>query len=71
MKFGLARMIGSPVLSDSLDLGTRTVAFFFGGIGGFAGTIVFDRLVSWCLPAPKKEMLSPTAGTTHPSPTQA
>jgi hypothetical protein len=72
MKFGLARMIGSPALPAALDLGTRTVAFFFGGIGGFAGTVVFDRLVSWCLPAPKKEEAqSSTAGAGQPSPTQA
>jgi hypothetical protein len=55
VKFGLLPMIGSPALPAALDLGTRTVALFFGGIGGFAGTVVFDRLVSWCLPAGKKE----------------
>jgi hypothetical protein len=71
MKFGLARMIGSPSLPAALDLGTRTVAFFFGGIGGFAGTVVFDRLVSWCLPPPKKEAQTPSARTGQPSPTRA
>ena len=53
MKLGVARMIGSPVLPAGIDLGTKLVAFFFGGIGGFAGTVVFDRLVSWCLPNPQ------------------
>lgn len=71
MKFGLARLIGSPALPAALDLGTKAVAFFFGGIGGFAGTVVFDRLVSWCLPAPKQEAETPAAGTAQPSPTQA
>jgi hypothetical protein len=71
MKFGLARIVGSPALPAALDLGTRTLAFFFGGIGGFAGTIVFDRLVSWCLPSPKKETPAPPAGATHANPTQA
>jgi hypothetical protein len=40
MKFGLARV--------TLDLGTAPVATFFGGIGGFAGLVVLDRLVEWC-----------------------
>jgi hypothetical protein len=40
IKLGLARV--------TLDLGTATVAFFFGGIGGFAGLVVLDRLVEWC-----------------------
>ena len=72
MKFGLMRMIGSPALPAALDLGTRTVAFFFGGIGGFAGTVVFDRLVSSFLPAPKKEEAqSSTTCPRQPSPTQA
>lgn len=64
IKLGLSRMIGSPVLPAGLDLGTKLVAFFFGGIGGFAGTVVFDRLVSWCLPSPqsvKKAVLSSVA----------
>jgi hypothetical protein len=55
LKLGLARAFGSLELPAGLDLGTRRVAFFFGGIGGFAGTVVFDRLVSWILPAPRKE----------------
>jgi hypothetical protein len=53
IKLGLSRVIGSPVLPAGLDLGTKLVAFFFGGIGGFAGTVVFDRMVSWCLPSPQ------------------
>lgn len=40
MKLGLARV--------TLDLGSTTVAFFFGVIGGFAGLVVLDRLVEWC-----------------------
>jgi hypothetical protein len=40
IKLGLARI--------TLDFGSPTVAFFFGGIGGFAGLVVLDRLVEWC-----------------------
>ncbi len=49
-KLGLSQALGSPVLPAALDLGTRTVAFFFGGIGGFAGTVVLDKLTRWFLP---------------------
>lgn len=59
MKLGVARIIGSPVLPAGIDLGTKLVAFFFGGIGGFAGTVVFDRLVSWCLPNPQSVKPTP------------
>jgi hypothetical protein len=64
IKLGLSRMIGSPVLPAGIDLGATWVAFFFGGIGGFAGTVVFDRLVSGCLPGPqsaKKAAVPPGA----------
>lgn len=61
MKLGVARMIGSPVLPAGIDLGTKLVAFFFGGIGGFAGTVVFDRLVSWCLPNLQSVKTAPVA----------
>ena len=51
MKLGLSRALGSLALP--LDYGTWLVAFFFGGIGGFAGPVVFERLVSLVLsPAP-------------------
>jgi hypothetical protein len=50
LKLGLSRALGSPVLPAGIDLGTKLAAFFFGGVGGFAGILVFDRLVSWCLP---------------------
>lgn len=49
-KLGLSQAFGSPVLPATLDLGTKTVAFFFGGIGGFAGTVVLDHLTKWLLP---------------------
>jgi hypothetical protein len=53
-KLGLSQALGSPVLPVALDLGTKTVAFFLGGIGGFAGTIVLDRLTKWFLPGGAK-----------------
>jgi hypothetical protein len=49
-KLGLSQALGSPVLPAALDLGTKTVAFFLGGIGGFAGTVVLDKLTRWFLP---------------------
>ncbi len=50
LKLGLSQAFGSPVLPAALDLGTRTVAVFLGGIGGFAGTVVLDHLTKWFLP---------------------
>lgn len=52
-KLGLSQALGSPVLPAGLDLGSKTVAFFFGGIGGFAGTVVLDNLTKWFLPGGK------------------
>lgn len=49
MKLGLSSALGSLALP--LDYGTWLVAFFFGGIGGFAGPAVFERLVNLVLPA--------------------
>lgn len=49
VKFGMSKL-GSA--AAGLDLGTKLAAFFFGGIGGFAGTLVLDRLVNWLLPGP-------------------
>jgi hypothetical protein len=54
VKFGIYRLMGSPALPAALDIGTRLVAFFFGGIGGFAGTVVLERLAGWFLPGPKQ-----------------
>ena len=58
MMFGLSRVLGSPMLPAGLNLGTRLVAFFFGGVGGFAGTVVFARLVRSILPASQKERVT-------------
>jgi hypothetical protein len=55
MKLGLSQALGSPALPVALDMGTRTVALFLGGIGGFAGTIVLDRLTRWFLPGEKRQ----------------
>lgn len=58
MKLGLSRALGSLALP--LDYGTWLVAFFFGGIGGFAGPVVFERLVSLVLPAPQAAQPAPS-----------
>jgi hypothetical protein len=52
-KLGISQALGSPALPAALDLGTRTVAFFLGGIGGFAGTVVLDNLTKWFMPGQK------------------
>ena len=49
-KFGLAKAFGPAVLPPSVELGTRTIALLFGVIGGFAGTLVLDKLVEYFLP---------------------
>jgi len=46
LKLGLSGML-SWQLPAGLDVGTKLLAFFFGGIGGFAGTVVFDRLAGY------------------------
>lgn len=48
-KLGLSQALGTRVLPVTLDLGTQTVAFFLGGIGGFAGTYVLEKLTGWFL----------------------
>lgn len=58
MKLGLSRALGSLALP--LDYGTWLVAFFFGGVGGFAGPAVFERLVSIVLPAPRAVQPAPS-----------
>lgn len=55
LKLGLSQALGSPALPAGFDVGTRLAAFFFGGIGGFAGTLVLDRLVSWLLPGARQQ----------------
>ena len=54
-KLGLSQAFSSPVLPASLDMGTKIVAFFFGGIGGFAGIVVLELLAGWLLPGTKKQ----------------
>lgn len=48
-KLGLARALDSR-LPATLDVGTRTMAFFLSLIGGYAGTVVLDQVTSWILP---------------------
>jgi len=54
-KFGLSKAFGPAVLPPSVELGTRTVALLFGVIGGFAGTVVLDKLVDYFLPTKSQE----------------
>jgi hypothetical protein len=54
-KLGFGGAVSSSTLPATLDLGSKTTAFFFGGIGGFAGTVVLDLLASWFMPILKRE----------------
>jgi hypothetical protein len=54
-KLGLSQAFGSPVLPAALDLGTRIVAFVFGGIGGFAGLTILEVLTAWLVPGAKRQ----------------
>jgi hypothetical protein len=54
LKLGFSQALGSPRLPAGFDLGTNTSVVFFSGLGGFAGTVVLDRLVGWFLPEGKK-----------------
>ena len=54
-KLGFGGAVSSATLPATLDLSTKTTAFFFGGIGGFAGTVVLDLLASWFMPILKRE----------------
>lgn len=65
-KFGLSKAFGPAVLPASFEFGTRSVALLFGVIGGFAGTVVLDKLVDYFLPGnshrgskPVKDAASP------------
>ena len=48
-KLGLSRALDSR-LPATLDVGTRTMAFFLSLIGGYAGTVVLDQVTNWILP---------------------
>jgi len=54
-KLGLSQAFGSPVLPAALDLGTRIIAFLFGGAGGFAGIAVLEKFTAWLVPGAKRE----------------
>ena len=56
MKFGLSQAFGGPVLPGSIDLGTQTAAIFFGGIGGYAGTYVLEKLMRFFIPSGKPQV---------------
>ena len=63
IKLGFASALSSPALPGNVDLGSKTIAFFFGGIGGFTGTIILDLLASWFMPVLRRqpEQKQPTA----------
>ena len=50
LKLGLSQAFGSFVLTESIDLGTQTAAIFFGGIGGYTGTYVLEKLRRFLIP---------------------
>ena len=54
-KLGLSQAFGAPMLPAALDLGTRIIAFLFGGAGGFAGIAVLERFTEWLVPGTKRE----------------
>ena len=56
IKLGLGQLSGLQALPASLDLGSKLVAFFFGGLGGFAGLVIMHKLVARLL------KLSPWSG---------
>jgi hypothetical protein len=62
-KFGLSKAFGPAVLPASFEFGTRSVALLFGVIGGFAGTVVLDKLVVYFLPSKPSETEKPTEQT--------
>jgi hypothetical protein len=45
IKLGLAQLFGLAALPAALDPDSKLVAFFFAGLGGFAGLVVMHRLV--------------------------
>ena len=53
-KLGVSQAFGAPVLPAAFDLGTKIAAFFLGGIGGFAGTVILERLTGWLVPGRKQ-----------------
>lgn len=55
-KLGLSQAFGSPVLTSTIDLGTQTAAIFFGGIGGYSGTYVLEKLSRFLLPRQKPQV---------------
>ena len=56
LKFGLSQAFGSFVLTASIDLGTQTAAIFFGGIGGYTGTYVLEKLRRFLIPGGRPQV---------------
>jgi hypothetical protein len=53
IKFGLAQAFGLPVLPATLDMGSKIVAVLLGCIGGFAGTLVLQKVADRIFPEGK------------------
>lgn len=65
LKLGLSGFLGSLAL-PSLDYGTILVALFLGGVGGYKGPAVFERLASGFIPEMQKgEVRQPTTSGVH------
>lgn len=58
-KLGLAPILGGPSLPVALDPELRLVAFFLGGIGGFAGTLVLTLITKFFVPPPPRHQPAP------------
>ena len=56
LKLGLSKAFGAFVLTASIDLGTQTAAIFFGGIGGYTGTYVLEKLRRFLIPSGKPQV---------------
>lgn len=61
LKFGLSQAFGGPMLPGNIDLGTQTAAIFFGGIGGYSGTYVLEKLNRFLIPREKPPQVNQVA----------
>ncbi|HEX6650747.1 MAG TPA: hypothetical protein VF075_14450, partial [Pyrinomonadaceae bacterium] len=50
IKFGLSQAFGLPVLPATLDMGSKIVAVLLGCTGGFAGTLVLQKVADRIFP---------------------
>ena len=56
VKFGVIQTVSMMDVGGAFYAGTRRFAFFFGVLGGFGGTYVLKRMLSYVFPGPKVEV---------------